>query len=172
MSILTYLWMYQSDDDIENSMPTNIFVTDGDTDTLTQLRANVEQHCLPTATGRSTISCHQLLWGTETTKQFQRQQQRNEENKEDQSSAYFDVLLASDIVYVADIIEPLWETVALLLKRSPTSQFVMAYCSKREVPVTIDQVLEGATSAGFSYHRVFENEEGILIYRFQWMMKY
>ena len=103
MSILTYLWMYQSDDDIENSMPSNIFVTDGDTDTLTQLRANVEQHCLPAATGRSTISCYQLLWGTETTKQFQRQQQRNEDNKDDQSSAYFDVLLASDIVYVAEV---------------------------------------------------------------------
>ena len=43
----------------------------------------------------------------------------------------------------------------------------MAY-AKRDVPVTIDMVLESATKAGFSYELVDEDPEGIWIYNFWW----
>jgi hypothetical protein len=99
----------------------------------------------------------------------------------------FDVLIASDIVYALVIVEPLWETVRLLLRRRERQRgdeqvdhntnnddadegqacFLMAY-AKRDVPVTIEIVLEAATKAGFAYKLVDEDPDGIWIYNFWW----
>ena len=75
------------------------------------------------------IHCHQLLWGRQNTINFLARHCSNQQ---------FDVLLASDVVYVADIIQPLMESVQTLLRRDGT--FLFAYCSRRNVPVKVDLV--------------------------------
>jgi len=143
-----------------SSYSSNVVVTDGDTDALAKLRHNVQRHKL-----NRNISCRQLLWGTQTTEQFL--DQYNVEMKRPQSSPpQFDVLLASDIVYVDTILPPLFETIQTLLNK-PNGIFVFAYCSRRQVPVTIGMVLKHATNAGFSY-QLEEEVDGIFVYSFRW----
>jgi hypothetical protein len=82
------------DDDIEEITTTNntssssstssfVYLTDGDTDALIQLRHNVEIN-----RRSDRIACQQLLWGTAPAVAFV------------QKHGYMDLILASDIVYV------------------------------------------------------------------------
>ena len=156
-----------------------ICVTDGDTDALVQLRDNVRQNCPPTSAPARTpndngdgddddddndksattrISCHQLIWGQSTATAFL-------ENQPQQQP--FDIILASDIIYAACIIEPLWETVRTLLSRHRGAVFVMAF-AKRRVPVTIEHVLQSAEQAGFAHELALEDPTGVWIYIFRW----
>ena len=138
---------------------TEVYLTDGDTDALAQLRANVRQNASPADNGGNnagTIRCNQLIWGRENTVNFL---ERHCSNRQ------FDILLASDVVYVADIIAPLMETVQTLL--APEGVFWFAYCSRRNVPVKIELVLEAVVEAGLVYDCV-EEVDGIMIYEIRW----
>jgi Lysine methyltransferase len=129
-----------------------VCITDGDTDALVHLRENLNQN----KDDKNAVSAHQLIWGQETSEVFQKRH------------GTFDVLLASDIIYARCIVEPLWETIRLLLSRSTTSKFIMAYFARREVNVTIEFVLSYAEGAGFTYELVEEDPEGVRIFVFQW----
>ncbi|CAB9515345.1 and lysine N-methyltransferase EFM7 [Seminavis robusta] len=144
-----------------------VCITDGDSDALLHLRENVNTNKTATTintlpTNNNTVSAHQLIWGKDTTERFLRSKQQQQQP--------FDVLIASDIIYARCIVEPLWETVDLLLSRrqdnNPPAVFVMAY-AKREVPVSIEFVLEYAQAAGFSHKLVDEHPDGIWVYIFQ-----
>ena len=87
-------------------------MTDGDTDALAKLRSNVDRHKC-----NDMVTCQQLLWGKETAKSFLEKHAGGEQ---------YDVFLASDVVYVAEIINPLFETVQTLLKTDGI--FLFAYC--------------------------------------------
>jgi hypothetical protein len=87
------------DDDIEEETTTNntssssssssfVYLTDGDTDALIQLRHNV---MINRRSNR--IVCHQLLWGTAPAVAFAQKH-----------GGQMDVILASDIVYVRILI--------------------------------------------------------------------
>lgn len=131
------------------------FLTDGDTDALIHLRENVK---INTVKERGDdITCHQLLWGSDTSKKFLEKHARGQK---------FDILLASDIIYVKSIIAPLWETVQTLLTKE-NGIFVMAF-AKRRVPVSIEFVLQSAEEAGFTHELVSEHDEGIWVYLFRW----
>ena len=129
-----------------------VCITDGDTDALRQLRENVQRN-----RRSDRVSARQLLWGRHTTLKFMEQQQQQR----------YDVLIASDIVYATVIVQPLWETVSLLLQRSAAAVFILAY-AKRDVPVTIEDVLDAADAAGFRYQLKAEDPDGIWVYEFQW----
>ena len=131
-----------------------VCITDGDTDALVHLRENLRKN-RDTDTGKF-MSAHQLIWGQETTEIFCRRH------------GTFDVLLASDIIYARCIVEPLWETVGLLLSRKQSAKFIMAYFSRREVNVTIEVVLDHAEAAGFIYESVEEDAEGVRVLVFRW----
>jgi len=165
---------YSSDD---GAAAAQICVTDGDTDALVHLRDNVRRNCPPTtATARTRndngdddnddndksattrISCHQLIWGQSTATAFLENQPRQQP---------FDIILASDIIYAACIVEPLWETVRTLLTRRRGAVFVMAF-AKRRVPVTIEHVLQSAEQAGFAHELALEDPTGVWIYIFRW----
>jgi Lysine methyltransferase len=142
-----------------------VCITDGDTDALVLLRENIDRN---TSDHPGKVSARQLIWGHDTTETFLRRHCHEGEP--------FDVLIASDIVYALVIVEPLWETIRLLLRRQQQEDndrntdrpcFLMAY-AKRDVPVTIDMVLQAATKAGFAYELVDEDPEGIWIYSFWW----
>lgn len=138
----------------------SVVVTDGDTDALVALRDNVETNSREATTEGGeeggTISCRQLLWGREHSEQFLRKYGGGE---------MFDLLVASDIVYSAVVVAPLWESVSTLM--SPDGQFLFGYCSRREVPITIDEVLDAASVAGFA-HELVADRDDVLVYLFRW----
>jgi len=140
-----------------------VCITDGDSDALVHLRENVERNRPSEGGDAGKISCHQLIWGKESSEHFLARVA---------SDRKYDVLLASDIIYAAVIVEPLWETVRTLLKKpgdggEEGGVFVMAY-ARRKVPVSIELVLETAVENGFVYELVKEDkEEGIWVYVFR-----
>jgi len=140
----------------EESSTSTVYLTDGDTDAMAQLRDNVKHNISQSCSSNIPIRCNQLIWGREKTTTFLEKHCDN--NK-------FDVLLASDVVYVGEIIEPLIESVTVLL--SNDGVFLFAYCSKRNVPVKVEMVLDAATTAGLM-HECVEEVDGIMIYSFRW----
>ena len=159
------LWMH-------HLLPTSdVCITDGDTDALKLLRENVKRNQLQSPTPSSTsqigtVTVRQLLWGRDTTQTFMLQQQQQQPSSSHYNERY-DMVLASDIVYAAIIVQPLWETVSLLLKKTKSAVFIMAY-AKRDVPVTIQHVLDTAKNNRFTYTLVAEDPKGIWVYEFKW----
>lgn len=133
----------------------NVVVTDGDTNALAQLRLNIEANMPLNPHPASKISAQQLLWGEQYAKDFLKTK----------CTDPFDALIASDVVYVADIIPPLWETARELLEPS-RGVFYFAYCSRRNVPVKIESVLEAAKDFDFAYECV-DVRDDIYIYEFR-----
>lgn len=78
---------------------TKTLLTDGDTDTLKQLRRNPHHNIK----NDDSIECRQLLWGKEYAIQFLQQQSTG--------SKKFDLIIGSDLLYVPSVIKPLFETV-------------------------------------------------------------
>lgn len=165
------------DDDADDS-DTNqnrrklLCLTDGDTNVLQQLRANIErnrpkQHGDDDANSnnnnhRVTVSCSQLLWGRETALAFLK--------TDIVDNRPFDVLFGSDLVYVAKVIGPLFETVATLLSKSSGSRFLMAHCARHRQgmnEVNINMVLEAAVSVGLE-HKVLKEDGDISLFEFRW----
>lgn len=145
-----------------------VCITDGDSDALVHLRDNIERNrpsiTAPTNddvdinnTDRTKVSCHQLIWGKQSSLSFLQHHTNNQK---------YNLLLASDIIYAVCIIEPLWETVQTLLDEHD-GVFVMAF-ARRKVPVSIELVLESAVEKGFEYELAKEDlEEGIWVYLFR-----
>lgn len=140
-------------------------LTDGDTETLKQLRKNVEQN---TKDGDDTISCRQLLWGEEQAKIFLEQQQQQQQGEDDEKKEHkFDIVIGSDLVYVQSVIKPLFETVQVLLNDDDESKFLMAHCSRREGnEVDLHMVLDAAEEEGFK-HEVLLEDDDISVFSFQ-----
>ncbi|CAB9507424.1 family with sequence similarity 86 [Seminavis robusta] len=162
---------------------THVYLTDGDTDTLKQLRDNVQHNTkqpankhtnndTTTISTNTTISCHQLLWGTETTKEFCQAHKNvilTDDSDNNQGSNNIRLVLGSDLIYVPQVIQPLFETVKVLLSHThdndnTAARFLMAHSNRRQgSSVTLEMVLEGATNAGLSHEIVMESppQEGI-----------
>lgn len=137
---------------------THVCITDGDSDALIHLRENVKRNTKVDDDNEiiNRVLCHQLIWGQDSSETFFAQVANNQK---------FDVIIASDIIYSATIIKPLWETIQTLLKKGGV--FIMAY-ARREVPVSIEMVLKVAVQRGFLYELVKKNdEEGIWVYAFR-----
>ena len=153
-----------------SSPDARVCITDGDSDALVHLRENLIRNRGDDDNDETAgkVSCHQLIWGTESSEQFLAHVANNRK---------YDIILASDIIYSAVIVEPLWATVKPLLKGPNDNQgcqeedggvFVMAY-ARREVPVSIELVLRTAIENGFVYELVKGNdEEGIWVYTFRY----
>lgn len=133
-----------------------LYLTDGDTDTLRRLRANMHQNTVPQKDRRripsppGRIECRQLLWGRDTAQQFLVQQQQESGNDHNK----FDIILGSDLIYVRSMVPLLWETVDTLL--ATQGVFYMAYCARQTTAsdprqVCLHDILQEATAAGFVY---------------------
>ena len=124
-------------------------LTDGDTDTLKQLRQNVSTN---TSAGDDTITCKQLLWGEQHAKDYLSQQPNGKK--------HFDLILGSDLIYVQSVIQPLFETVRTLLCTHENAKFLMAHCSRREGnEVELSMVLDAAKEEGFEYEELIEDDD-------------
>lgn len=143
--------------------PKMLVVTDGDSDTLAGMRGNVElNRGLIGGFGRmgeggeNNIECAQLLWG-ENMEGF-RDKFFGELGEGEERG--FDTILGSDIIYVEEIIQPLFKTVDFLLKKkttkiakenggiTPPPTFLLGYARRN---VKIDLVFVEAERMGFSW---------------------
>jgi len=130
---------------------TYTILTDGDTDTLKQLRKNVRDN-IP---GEG-VDCKQLLWGNQHAKKFLLQQ-----------TSTFDLIIGSDLLYVTSVIQPLFETVFQLLEPK-SGKFLMAHCCRRVGnDVTLDEILRIARKTGLEYKEELRNDEDIVLFSFR-----
>ena len=144
-----------------------VVLTDGDTDTLGNMRDNVSNNIEDNGEVKDTIICKQLLWG------------RNVEGfKEKWAPNGFDVVMVcfmitrmyllyptyiievltscfylfkgSDIIYAKEYIEDMFQTVSVLLSSSPGSVFLVSHM-KRNPTLSFDSVFECAEKNGFQW---------------------
>ena len=160
-----------------------VYVTDGDSDVWKALVSNIQaNHRVVTDDDdddeRTTISGHQLLWGHDYAQSFlqkmrrmeghDREPQQDDDDDDDSTKLLFDVILAADVVYVPQVIAPLFETVHTLLE--PTKGIFFLAFARRMVDVTVDDVLQQATEAGFVYKQCSsdaDTEQGLYLYSFR-----
>lgn len=115
-----------------------VILTDGDTDTLANLRLNVNRNCVASLEGCSAIECKQLIWGQNVDQFIQK------------SGGSFDTILGSDVTYAEDAIEPLFQTVEQLLPADRNrGHFLLAYTHRN---VSIESILEIAKRSGFRWN--------------------
>jgi predicted nicotinamide N-methyase len=142
----------------------NVVLTDGDTDALKFMRANVAANCSSSSTSTvgidssssattRIIQCRQLVWGDCNRVDDLKHQYTNDDNQG------FHLVLGSDIIYVEEILDPLFQSVDRLLADS--GEFWLAYARRN---VKIDLVLETADRYGFIYKKP-DDTEGVFIFR-------
>jgi len=154
----------------------SVVVTDGDSDAMIELRRNIASNRRRRRPpGPSSVSAAQLIWGEESARAFLERETTtiaNASSDDDDegggssasasSSSRFSIVLASDVVYAPQVIDPLFETVDALLvdeeEGDGRGEFWMAF-AVRKVPVTIEYVLERARSHGFSHELADEHRE-------------
>ena len=96
----------------------SVVMTDGDTQTSEKLRENVRENCSDDdAEAKNAIDCRQLIWGSPHMERF-----ANDEGQ-------YDLVLGADVVYTPESREPLFDTVAHLLKK-PHGKFVLSRYNK------------------------------------------
>ena len=125
----------------------SVMMTDGDTHTLHQMRANVHRCTTTPTTDSNHITCRQLLWGSPHMETFAQH-------------GKYDTILGADVVYTQDSIPPLLDTVACLLKK-PHGQFVLSRFSKWN-NVDDEIVIEAAL---LRYLACTRPSKGIFIFR-------
>lgn len=117
----------------------DVCMTDGDTNTLAQLRENVKTN------GCTKIICPQLRWGHQVAEFVERH-------------GKFDVIIAADIIYVESILEPLFDTVVALMDHA----FLLSYARRN---VKIDLVLECAVRHNLSWTQP-SGDDGVYVFKF------
>jgi molybdopterin synthase catalytic subunit len=131
-----------------------VVMTDGDTQTLHQMRENVKQNCVENDVvssephNHSIIVCKQLIWGSPNMEKFGVQH------------GQFDTIIGADIIYTQDSLQPLFDTVTYLLKK-PAGQFILSRYSKWN-NVTDEVVIEAAKLRGLECTRP---SDGIFVFR-------
>jgi predicted nicotinamide N-methyase len=139
----------------------SVVITDGDSNALTGMRDNTKKYSSSRIVeaknisnnedegggGSGGVECRQLIWGVEGSQAF--------------PSQSYDYVIGSDIIYVEDILEPLFYTVKHLMK--PGGQFLLAYARRN---VKIDHVFEMAATFGFALKEDEESvvQEGVYIF--------
>lgn len=106
-------------------------LTDGDSGVLRNLRSNMERNDALSLN----IACPQLIWGRDL-EEFRQQYGR------------FQVLLATDCVYMTKSLEPLWKTAHALLEE--TADAVVVYVNLCSSQAPHEEVVEVAKRFGFS----------------------
>jgi len=145
-----------------------VVATDGCPETVDMLRANMISSRVSTR-----MSCEQLWWGSE-------QASHQDFVKKHKALGGFDIIIAADVVYEEDQVEPLIQTVCALLEirrsssgsssssstaaaaaaaaNNSTSEFLLAF-ARRNVP--IDKVFACASRYGLQWEALDEGCSGV-----------
>jgi predicted nicotinamide N-methyase len=135
----------------------SVLLTDGDTHTISNLKQNIQKNCPSSCAEPLQVSkkeedninkilCQQLIWG------HPEQMQLYEEQA-------YDIIIGSDIIYIEDILIPLWDTVRYLLQPEG-GYFLLAYARRN---VSIDLVLDIAKQYGFHWDEPSDHE-GVYVF--------
>ena len=125
-----------------------VILTDGDTDTLGNMRKNVASN---NTQNDDSMVCKQLLWGRKVA-------EFREAFAPDHG---FDVVMGGDVAYAQESLDPLFDTALSLLSMDSGSVFLVS-CVYRN-GVTIDAMLECAEKKGFQYVPP-EEKEGVYVF--------
>jgi predicted nicotinamide N-methyase len=110
-----------------------VVLTDGDLDVLTNLRYNVEHNIITTNNNREEhICCQQLIWG-KNLQEFQA------------THGQFDIVLGTDLFYMARSLKPLFTTVDQLL----TKQGIFIACNVCANQHPMESILNSIEELGF-----------------------
>jgi predicted nicotinamide N-methyase len=165
-----------------NTVQPAVCLTDGDTLVLKKLRENMKRnrHCNndEESSSRPLLSCHQLLWGRDTSQRFLETTAATTRTRESTVTKKFDIILGSDLIYSPLVVNPMFETVQTLLNRDADGVFLMAF-AKRNVPVSKEDVLEACDRHGFVSKCVVEDltangdsdndpAQGVFVYEIRW----
>ncbi len=97
------------------------------------------------------VPCYQLLWGKKHTQPFKEQILKSiasDKLDETQPMDGFDVIIASDVIYVEYILDDLFETIVTLLSSSPDAKAYIGYARRA---VDIKLVFECAERHGLTW---------------------
>lgn len=111
--------------------PAKVILSDGDVDVLERLEKNIEQNPLDNET---LVSSEQLVWG-QNLDAFEKEH------------GLFDVIIASECMYMSPSLQTIWETVNHLLDKS--GLFLYVHQASSQVPK--EKVLDMATKCGFEW---------------------
>ena len=128
----------------------HVMITDGDSDTLRNIRANIDLN-VEQDEDNPRLECKQLLWGTHV-KSFRQKWSRDEG---------FEIVMGGDIVYAQPSLEPLFETVVSLLSPVPGAKFILSYVYRSGV--TIEDVFDCAKKHGLQW---VDSEDSECVYTF------
>ena len=144
-----------------------VHLTDGDTDVLSHLRQNIamnhnlckedmETYKNPNIEGP--LSCNQLLWSKANAELYLKNKCNGHK---------FNVILASDIIYAKSVVEPMWESVQVLLSEED-GRFLFAF-ARRQVAVSMNDILDIGESKGFEYSVCEETnpQQDLFVYMFK-----
>lgn len=125
-----------------------VVITDGDTNALREMRMNVEKNCSSKGCEQD-IVCRQLLWDESPTMSFL------------DTFGSFDTILAADVIYVPESIDPLFDTAVRLMRPIKGSQFILSWMTRwNNVPV--DLVVQAAKERNLSWTPA-PGQEGIYV---------
>lgn len=127
---------------------TKVVLSDGDTDTLQEMRHNVALNTnIRYVCSDTNIRCEQLVWSRRL-KDFQKY------------FGTFDVILASDVIYVEEILEALFATVVTLM--NVKGKFLLSYARRN---VNIELVLAVAKSHGLQWSQPDGSDDVYVMHR-------
>mmetsp|Transcript_10564 Transcript_10564/g.15917 ORF Transcript_10564/g.15917 Transcript_10564/m.15917 type:complete len:330 (+) Transcript_10564:89-1078(+) len=143
---------------------TSVVMTDGDTDVLAEMRQNVncnlktQKEELDDMTKKKNvysqddvdggddtsvmqasdkvIPCRQLRWGKSYVEKFKSSLEKLSTYKNGETGGSFDVIIASDVIYVDYILDDLFDTITALLSQSQDAKFLLAY-ARRAVDISL-----------------------------------
>ena len=144
-----------------------VHLTDGDTDALSNLRHNIamnhklceeDMDAYKNPNIEGPLSCNQLLWSKANAELYLKKKCHGQK---------FNVILASDIIYAKSVVEPMWESVQVLLSEED-GRFLFAF-ARRQVAVSIKDILDMGESKGFEYSVCEETnpQQDLFVYMFK-----
>lgn len=128
-----------------------VILTDGDTDTLRNMRMNISSNIGDDA--GDSLLCKQLLWG-----------KRVEQFREMWEPDGFDIVMGGDIAYAQESLEILFETAMDLLSTQTGSMFVLSFVFRGGV--TIENVEDCAKKHSLEWIAPENGDsEGVYVFR-------
>ncbi|XP_024395799.1 uncharacterized protein [Physcomitrium patens] len=133
---------------VSNSAAT-VFATDGDPASMSLLQENMELNSSSFPVGK--VCCRKLEWG---------QKEDVEAIKSECQRAGFDLIVGTDVTYVAAAVPLLFQTASSLIAKQSSSLFVLCHFSRK---VQEADILAAASACGFSYFDVWKSTSPQLV---------
>lgn len=123
-----------------------VVLTDGDTDTLRNMRSNISSNVDEKAIAKEDIICKQLLWGKNV-----------ESFRSKWTNDGFDIVMGGDIAYAQSSLQILFETATGLLSNASTACFILSFCFRGGV--SVGDIEEACHEFNLDFKKIGEGEK-------------